>query len=634
MASTFTSRLKLERQASGENSGNWGNLVNYVFNRLDSSVRGYIDVDVAGSANVTLTSNNSTSNTDDSSTDDQVHNKVLEFTGALTGDIFVFTDAVEGEYIVFNNTSGSQTLTFAPTGGTGVVLKQGAKTLVYTDGTTMFDITKDLGDIQVTGLISNGAVTITGNTDITGNVNLLTQSEIRFQDTSGGEFIGLKANGTVANSVTFILPVADGTANQVLKTDGSGNLSFTDSSSGLTWQSVQTANLTASAGEAYPINTTSGAITVTLPATPSAGDQVQVVDYAGTFDTNALTIDPNGEDIEGGTDNLLLIGEREGVILTYIDSTQGWIATSGINEGTDALLPTSYSIDFLVIAGGGGGGDPSNDGGNHTYGGGGGGAGGYRLSTQTANIGTAITVTVGDGGAGGASNAGSPAGSGATGSNSSISGTGLTTITSAGGGGGGTEGQFVGDADGKDGGSGGGAGGSNGQNGSVGSGNTPSTAPSQGNNGGLGYQGGANNGSGGGGGGANAVGADATATASTGGNGGAGTASSITGSSVTRAGGGGGGASSTRGTGGTGGGGNGGQIGGAGTAGTVNTGGGGGGGGESAPTFGDGGAGGKGVVILSVPTVRYSSITTGSPTVTTSGSNTIMQFNGDGSYTT
>jgi hypothetical protein len=158
MASTFTSRLKLERQGSGENAGNWGNLVNYVFNRIDSSVRGYVDVDVAGSANVTLTSNNSTSNTDDSSTDDQVHNKVLEFTGALTGDIHVFTDAVEGEYIVFNNTSGSQTLTFAPTGGTGVVLQQGAKTLVYTDGTTMFDVMADLGDINVTSLTSSGYV--------------------------------------------------------------------------------------------------------------------------------------------------------------------------------------------------------------------------------------------------------------------------------------------------------------------------------------------------------------------------------------------------------------------------------------------------------------------------------------------
>jgi hypothetical protein len=95
-------------------------------------------------------------------------------------------------------------------------------------------------------------------------------------------------------------PNADGTANQILKTDGSGVLSFTDAFTGIAWQSVQTTGFTASAGNAYPCNTTSAGFTVTLPATPSAGDQVQLVDYAGTFDTNALVIDPNGEDIEGG----------------------------------------------------------------------------------------------------------------------------------------------------------------------------------------------------------------------------------------------------------------------------------------------------------------------------------------------
>jgi hypothetical protein len=152
----------------------------------------------------------------------------------------------------------------------------------------------------------------------------------------------------------------------------------TASGFGLTWQSVQTTGFTAVKGNAYPCNTTSAGFTVTLPATPSAGDQVQLVDYAGTFDTNALTIDPNGEDIEGGALNLALTGEREGVILTYIDSTQGWIATSGINEGTDALSPAPYSVDFLVIAGGGGGGWDD---------GGGGGAGGYRNSYSTESSG-------------------------------------------------------------------------------------------------------------------------------------------------------------------------------------------------------------------------------------------------------
>jgi len=252
MPSSYTSRLKLERQAAGENSGSWGDLVNYVFNRIDSSVKGYQAVSVAGSANVTLTSNNSTTNTDDSTTDDQVHNAVLEFTGALTGNINVFTDAVETKYTVFNNTSGSYTLTFAPTGGSGVDIKQGTKTLVYTDGTTMYDITKDLGDIQVTGLISNGAVTITGNTDITGNVNLLTQSEVRFQDTSGGEYIGLKANGTVASSTTFVLPTADGTSGQALKTDGSGNLSFGNVATDLT---NVASNIVASVTDTYDLGT-------------------------------------------------------------------------------------------------------------------------------------------------------------------------------------------------------------------------------------------------------------------------------------------------------------------------------------------------------------------------------------------
>jgi hypothetical protein len=387
-----------------------------------------------------------------------------------------------------------------------------------------------------------------------------------------------------------------------------GDNSWATPGADLVWQSVQTTSFTAVAGRAYPINTTSAGITVTLPATPAAGNQVQIVDYAGTADTNAITINPNSNKIESGTVNLLLKGDREGVILTYIDATQGWLATSGINEGTDALEPLTYSVDFLVVAGGGGGGRDN---------GGGGGAGGFRTSTQTVAQGTVITVTVGDGGAGVVS---APA-SGSNGSNSSISGSGLTTITSTGGGGGSTSGTQAG----SNGGSGGG-----GTNGFVGgSGNTPSTSPSQGNNGGDGTAGGSGPYFGAaGGGGAGAVGGSSNST--TGGNGGNGTANSITGSSVTRAGGGGGGVSGggTTSTGGTGGGGNGGSGGTSGANGTANTGSGGGGSGNTS-----GGAGGKGVVILSIPTASYSGTSSGSPTVTTSGANTILQFNGDGSYT-
>ena len=473
--------------------------------------------------------------------------------------------------------------------------------------------------VSITGLTTTATGTVLTLSDSanTTTVNLIldNQKEIRFRETTanGTNYIALKAPASVSADLTFTLPATDGTNGQVLSTNGSGVLSFTTPSAGISWQSaIKTSGFTAVAGEGYFCNTTSSAFTVTLPASPSAGNQVAIVDYAGTFDTNALTINPNSNKIEGGTANLQLTGEREGVLLVYADSTQGWLATSGINEGTDALSPVTYSVDFLVIAGGGGATQ------------GGGGAGGYRTSTQSVGIGTVITVTVGDGGAGGTPDTTR----GTSGSDSSISGSGLTTITSAGGGGGGIQSNSTPANQGINGGSGGGAGSpASAGTSSGGTGNTPSTSPSQGNNGGNGGTDATVYSCFGGGGGANAVGADHTSAG--GGNGGSGTASSITGSSVTRAGGG-GGSSNARGmgTGGTGGGGTAVNSGTA-NAGTANTGSGGGARSSGSPC----GAGGKGVVILSIPTANYSGTITGSPTESTSGSNKILVFNGSGSYT-
>jgi hypothetical protein len=80
----------------------------------------------------------------------------------------------------------------------------------------------------------------------------------------------------------------------------------------LSWQSVQTTGFTAVKGNAYPCNTTSAAFTVTLPATPALGDQILLVDYAGTFDTNILQLNQNGNKIEGGTSNVqFLVKEKE-----------------------------------------------------------------------------------------------------------------------------------------------------------------------------------------------------------------------------------------------------------------------------------------------------------------------------------
>jgi hypothetical protein len=478
--------------------------------------------------------------------------------------------------------------------------------------------------VSITGLstTATGTVLTLSDSVSTSTVNLIldNQKEIRFRETTanGTNYVALKAPASVSADLTFTLPATDGTTGQVLSTNGSGVLSFTTPSAGIAFQSsVKTSGFTAVAGEGYFCNTTSAGFTVTLPATPTSGQQVAVVDYAGTFATNNITLGANSNKINGVVANKTLTTNREAVTLTYVDSTQGWVSSSGSNEGTESLDPLTYSIDFLVIAGGGGGAGSAA---------GGGGAGGYRTSTQTVGTGTVITVTVGDGGA---SITGSSAGN--NGSDSSISGSGLSTITSTGGGGGGGEVNSPNEI-GKNGGSGGGGGTtpSGAQTKPGGSGNTPSTSPSQGNGGGSGNTDALSYRAGGGGGGAGATGSNSST--SNGGNGGNGTASSITGSSVTRAGGGGGsGIPGTKGLGGTGGGGNGGNASDNAVSATANTGGGGGGGGQ--PNGYITGSGGKGVVILSVPTANYSSTSTGSPTVTTSGSNTILQFNGSGSYT-
>jgi hypothetical protein len=397
---------------------------------------------------------------------------------------------------------------------------------------------------------------------------------------------------------------------------------------------AKTASFTAVSGNGYFVNTTSGAITVTMPA-GSAGDIVSLADYAATWQTNNVTVTPNGTDKIGGANlSVTLNTEGQSVTFVYTDSTQGWIntmdstsnargvafitATGGTittcgdykihtftSPGTFCVssistTPADNTVSYLVAAGGGGGAS-----GSCSEGGGGAGAGGFReyknsCDPYTASPlngnpgGTAVTITatsypitVGGGGAGGGGPPpAGPAECGSQGSNSVFS-----TITSTGGGNGGQGNINPNPVSGGSGGSGGG-GGSYG--GPAGTGNTPPVSPAQGFNGGPGGPGSPGY-AGGGGGGATSVGGCGTST--TGGGGGAGATSSINGTPTAKAGGGGGGThpAGNPGAAGSGGGGAGG-TGAAGTAGTTNTGGGGGGGGGPSTNFG--GAGGSGIVII------------------------------------
>jgi hypothetical protein len=402
------------------------------------------------------------------------------------------------------------------------------------------------------------------------------------------------------------------------------------------WQTgdIKTSTFTAVNGQGFFVDTNGGAVTANLPA-GSAGAIVSFQDYRNTFDSNTFTVSPSGsEKINGGSGDVFLTTEGEGITLVYIDSTVGWrsiqdntfadigseflIATGGTittsgnckihtftGPGTFTVCAISATaadntVSYTVVAGGGGGGNA----------GGGGGAGGFRevkspITPYTASpldgypsspnrvtvTATSFPITVGGGGAGTSGGPGN--GRGTSGANSIFS-----TITSAGGGGGGGNGG----SSGLNGGSGGGGSlnpcNSGGAPTNGGTGNTPPVSPAQGTNGGNAPTG-CN--AGGGGGGATAAGANSSQPGSyaLGGAGGAGATTSISGSPVARSGGGGGGGQPGA-AGGTGGGGAGGADGGPGTpsvAGTTNTGGGGGGGGRGSG-YGAGAAGGSGVVII------------------------------------
>ena len=185
---------------------------------------------------------------------------------------------------------------------------------------------KGTGEVVVGTGAADASITSSGAHNLILDTNGGTNSGvITIVDGANGN-ITITPNGSgniVLDGLTF--PNADGSADQVLKTNGSGTLSFTDVSGGTSWQAVKTSDFTAVAGEGYFINTTSGTVTMTLPASPSIGDEVAFIDYAGTFDTNTMTVGRNSEKINGATADLTVSVERAANTLVYTDGTQGWL---------------------------------------------------------------------------------------------------------------------------------------------------------------------------------------------------------------------------------------------------------------------------------------------------------------------
>ena len=354
MASTFTD-LGLELMATGENAGTWGTKTNANLSLVEQLTGGVNSQAVTDSGTPTALT------IADGALTGTAQHRVIELTGSITGNrIVTWPLLTENIYIIKNGTSGAYTVQLKAVSGSGATVTFGATDkgykLIYLDG-----VATNTG-VYDAALSPAGTVTETGTQTLTNKTLTSPKIGTSILDTNGNELFKLTATGSAVNELTYAnaatgnkpaftatggdtnigvsiqpkgsgtvtidaltFPAADGSADQILTTNGSGVLSFVDNSGGTSWQAVKTSGFTAVAGEGYFINTTSGAIEMDLPA-GSIGDEVSFIDYAGTFDSNALTVDPNGsEKIAGSTDSLTVSVERAANTLVYVDGTQGWL---------------------------------------------------------------------------------------------------------------------------------------------------------------------------------------------------------------------------------------------------------------------------------------------------------------------
>ena len=195
MASTFSSALNLELQASGENSGTWGVITNNNLQKVESAIKGYVSIAIASTSDSLDTS--------DGSTTDEQSNAIIRLTGTLTGNTTMQSEAVETWYIVDNATTmGTHTLGFKPAGGTATNLVAGSKHILYSDGSTMFDVLNDAGNIT-----ANGTLNVAGDVSFDGGDFVFNQSQadkdfriegngdanLFFTD-AGNDRVGIKTN--------------------------------------------------------------------------------------------------------------------------------------------------------------------------------------------------------------------------------------------------------------------------------------------------------------------------------------------------------------------------------------------------------------------------------------------------------
>ena len=330
MASTYSSILNLEIQTTGENSGTWGTITNNNLQKLESAIKGYVSVAIASTTD-SLTAT-------DGTTADETSNAIVKLTGTLTGNTTMQCEAVENWYIVDNAaTMGTYTLGFKPAGGTAASLVAASKHFLYTDGSTMFDVLDDAGNIT-----ANGTLDVAGNVNFNGGTFIFneagadldfrvegnTATNLLFCD-AGNDRVGINQ---ASPSVTLdVVGAVKATGN--IDFDG-GTFTFNDTQADLDFRIEGD-------GDAYLFFTDAGndRVGIGIPSGAAPGGKLEIDQSSTTgaipcleldqADTDQPFIKFDGDsqsDTSGNITTDTSIGSLTGYIRVDVEGTDRWIA--------------------------------------------------------------------------------------------------------------------------------------------------------------------------------------------------------------------------------------------------------------------------------------------------------------------
>ncbi len=329
MASTYSGTLNLELQTTGENSGSWGTITNNNLQKLESAVKGYVSVAVASTTDSLTVA--------DGTTADETSNAIIKLTGSLSGATSMQCEAVENWYIVDDATTrNGYTLGFKPAGGAATTLVSGAKHLLYTDGSTMFDVLDDCGDIT-----ANGTLDVAGNVSLDGGTFIFNEAgadlDARFEGSGEANLLYLDAGndrigiGTASPS-TELHVVGGIKATSTIDFDG-GTFTFNDT--GADYDFRVEGN-----GDAYLFFTDAGndRVGIGIPSGAAPGGKLEIDQSSSTGAIPVLELDQGDNDqpfikfdgdsqsdTSGNITTDTSIGDLTGYIRVNVEGTDRWI---------------------------------------------------------------------------------------------------------------------------------------------------------------------------------------------------------------------------------------------------------------------------------------------------------------------